>query len=108
MRVSEFNFKGENGMKIVEPFVGERVGQVCRRIYFMMQENSEPIITHFNEVAIMFTNDKGGFHYKDLDIDHVKLERIRGLTDKELIKRDREWWENRCLESKARRDKNEN
>jgi hypothetical protein len=88
-------------MKIIEPFVGEHVDEVCRKIYFMMLESDEPILTHFNEVSILFTKDDGGFHYRSSDIDHVKLERVRGMSNQDLVKKSEEFWKNRPLDSTA-------
>ena len=79
-------------MKVVTPFVGETVGDVCRRIYFMLMDTPEPIITTFNETTIVFMNDTEGLHHKD-SIDSIEVEYITGLTDKELMELDKALWE---------------
>jgi len=79
-------------MKVVTPFAGETVDEVCRRIYFMLMDSPEPIVTCFNETTIIFVNDTEGLHHKD-SIDSIEVEYITGLSDKELMELDKAWWE---------------
>jgi len=72
-------------MKVVESYVGESIGDACRRIYFMALSEETTFITHFNDVSILFTPDKEGLEYGD-DIDFVKITRIHGLSEKDLAK----------------------
>ena len=71
-------------MRIMEPYCGENIAESCRRAYFELMKNDEPIILYFNDTTIMFTRDNSGLHHKGQDIDVVKLERIWGMSNKEL------------------------
>ena len=71
-------------MRVMEPYVGENVAESCRRAYFELMKNDEPIILYFNDTTIMFTRDSEGIHHKGNDIDTIKLERIWGMSNKEL------------------------
>jgi len=71
-------------MRIMEPYVGENVAESCRRAYFELMKNDEPIILYFNDTTIMFTRDNEGLHHKDGNIDLVELERVWGMSNKEL------------------------
>ena len=71
-------------MRLMKPYAGENIAESCRRAYFELMKGNEPIILYFNDTTVLFTNDRGGFHHKDHDIDTVELEYILGMSTKEL------------------------
>ena len=72
-------------MRVMTPYAGDNVADVCRRAYFEVMKGNEPIVIHFNEVSIMFTNDENGYRRtKSKSFDNVDLEWISGMTIKEL------------------------
>ena len=73
-------------MRVIHPYAGDSIGDVCRMAYFELLENKEPILMCFNEVTILFTHDSVGYHHKDHDIHTVEVEYKRGVTRKDLLK----------------------
>ena len=71
-------------MRIMHPYAGDNIADVCRRAYFELDKSDEPIIIHFNEVTVIFTKDEGGYHHKEHSIDSVELEWISGMNVGEL------------------------
>lgn len=65
-------------MRVIKPSPGQDVGDVCTKAYHLMAKSKEPIIMHFNETTIIFTNDAKGLHHEH-SIDCVKAESIRDL-----------------------------